>query len=50
MYAGCKSGRKEVYGLRTKAQAHHAMEELIRDVGAPYRLHSNNAKAGTSRV
>ncbi len=50
IYAGEKSGRKEVYGLRTEAQAHHAMEEFIREVGAPYCLHSDNAKAETSRI
>ncbi len=30
---GRKSGRKRIYGLRTKSQAHQALEDFIREVG-----------------
>ncbi len=40
-----KSGRKMVYGLRSESQAHQALEDFIKEVGVPYCIHSDNAKA-----
>ncbi len=45
VFSGRKSGMKKVCGLRTESWAHQALENFIRDVGAPYLIHSDNAKA-----
>ncbi len=47
---GRKSGVKKIYGLRMESQAQQALEDFIRNVGAPYYINSDNAKAETSRV
>ncbi len=48
--AGGISGRKELCGSRTEAQAPHVMEEFINDVGAPYCQSSYYTKEETSRI
>ncbi len=50
VFGGRKSGRRKVYGLRSESQAHQALEDYIREVGIPYWIYSDNAKAETSRV
>ncbi len=50
VFTGRKSGLKKVYQLRTEFQALQKLEDFISNVGAPNHVHSDNSKAGTSKV
>ena len=49
IFVGKRSSYTRVYGMRSEREAPTALSDFVRDVGAPYGIHSDNAKAETSR-
>ena len=50
IYVGHKSSRGQLYGMRTESAGPSTLQDFIRDVGAPYHLHNDNAKMETGKA
>eukprot|EP00957_Ditylum_brightwellii_P015994 1204976-Ditylum_brightwellii.AAC.1 len=49
LFVGTQSKLTKVFGMRTESEGPQAFEDFIRENGAPYALHSNNAKMQTGK-
>ena len=50
IFVGKESEYNRVYGMHSESQGSTALETFITEVGAPYNLHSDNAKMQTSKI
>ena len=50
LFVGKSSKYTAVYGMRSEDQGTEALQDFIRDVGAPYNIHSDNSKMQTSNA
>ena len=50
LFVGKSSKYTKVYGMHQEAQGIDALQDFIRDVGAPYNIHSDNSKMQTSNA
>ena len=50
LYCGKDSLYTKVYGMNRESQGPETLEDFIRDIGAPYNMHNDNAKMETGKA
>ena len=50
IFTGTRSKFTQIFGLKTESEGPEALEDFIRNFGAPYALRSDNAKMQTSHL